>query len=214
MIEKQVNANVYGESSIFTLRFYNEEDLPWLKTYFEAWKALQMCSSMEAVNDEGLYHDERSPNIPEAISETLYCMLTTSGRYYKPSPKKNKKKKIKKKYKAEKLKNRSFDAFDIVNEITVQIKASQMEYDCTSFGPKTKQDKIIFIDFYNDGNIDGTIDVYEIPGELITNVIVCKKDQITYEKRKKEGKRPRFSIKKLVIEPNDIQPIYKKVKLW
>jgi hypothetical protein len=112
------------------------------------------------------------------------------------------------------LSNRSFDAFDIINNQTVQIKASQMKLDCTSFGPKTKQDKIIFIDFYNEGNIDGTVDIYDIPPDLVENVVVRKKDQVTFEERKKEGKRPRFSIKKFVIAPNNIQPIYKGIKLW
>ncbi len=154
----------------------------------------------EAAGDQGLFHDERATNIPEAISESMYCILTTAGRYYKS--------------KNEKLSNRSFDAFDIINNQTVQIKASQMKLDCTSFGPKTKQDKIIFIDFYNEGNIDGTVDIYDIPPDLVENVVVRKKDQITFEERKREGKRPRFSIKKFVIAPNNIQPIYKGIKLW
>lgn len=200
MIEKKIQAKVYDEPSVFTLRFYTEEDVTWLKNTFDAWKLLHECLREEAAGDQGLFHDERATNIPEAISESMYCILTTAGRYYKS--------------KNEKLSNRSFDAFDIINNQTVQIKASQMKLDCTSFGPKTKQDKIIFIDFYNEGNIDGTVDIYDIPPDLVENVVVRKKDQVTFEERKKEGKRPRFSIKKFVIAPNNIQPIYKGIKLW
>lgn len=200
MIEKQIQSEVYGAPSVFSLRFYTEDDTPWLKNTFDAWKLLHECLREEAAGDQGLFHNERATNIPEAISEVMYCILTTAGRYHK-SPN-------------EKLKDRSFDAFDIIEGKAVQIKATQMKYDCTSFGPKSKQDKIIFMDFYNNGNIDGTVDVYEIPYDLVSNVIVKQKEQITFEDRKKEGKRPRFSVKKFVIEPNDLQPLYKGIKLW
>jgi len=200
MIEKQIQAKVYGNPSVFSLRFYTEEDTTWLKNTFDAWKLLHECLREQATGDQELFHDERATNIPEAISEAMYCMLTTVGRYRKST--------------TQKLKNCSFDAYDIIEGKTVQIKSTQMKYDCTSFGPKTKQDKLVFIDFYNDGNLDGTVDVYDIPYEFITNVIVRQKDQITFEDRKKEGKRPRFSVKKFVIEPNNLQPLYKGIKLW
>jgi hypothetical protein len=217
MIEKQISTDVYGEPGLFTLRFYNEEDIPWLKTYFEAWKTLYECTSMEADNEEGLHHDERSPNLPEGISETMYCMITTCGRYYKPKPKNNPTRKV---YKTEKLESRSFDAFDVVNNKTVQVKATQVKNDCTTFGPKSKWDELVFMDFYNNGNIDGTVDVYSIPTDLVHKVIVCKYDEkkgetdITFLRQQELQRRPRFSVKNSIIKPHNIQPIYKQVKLW
>jgi hypothetical protein len=217
MIEKQISTDVYGESSLFTLRFYNEEDIPWLKTYFEAWKTLYECTSMEADNEEGLHHDERSPNVPEGISETMYCMITTCGRYYKPKPKNNPTGKV---YKTEKLESRSFDAFDVVNNKTVQVKATQITNDCTTFGPNSKWDELVFMDFYNGGNIDGTVDVYSIPTDLVHKVIVCRYDKktgetdITFLRQQELQRRPRFSVKNSIIKPHNIQPIYKNVKLW
>ena len=200
MIEKQIKTEVYGKPSSFSLRFYTEEDIPWLKNTFDAWRLLHQCLREEAAGDQGLSHDERATNIPEAISEAMYCTITTAGRYCK-SPN-------------QKVEDSSFDAFDIIENKTVQIKATQMEYDCTSFGPNTKQDKIIFMDFYNGGNLDGTVDIYEIPYDLLKDVVVKKNGNVTFEQRKEEGKRPRLSLKRSVIIPNDLQPLYKSLRLW
>lgn len=191
MIEKHIKTKVYGEESSFKLKFYTEEDIAWVEKVFTHWMNLR-----DALKEV----DERSPNIPEAISETVYCILTHAGRFAKSTN--------------QKLKDASLDAFDILEEQAIQIKATQIEKDCTSFGPKTKWDKLVFVDFYNDGNIDGTFDIYEVPTAHLNQVVVCEKEDITFEKRKAEGKRPRLSLKESVIYPNSIEPVYKKMKLW
>lgn len=202
MIQSAINTTINGDPSRFAVNFYTEEDIDWVRRCFEAWNAFKEVLNEKATDEDGIDHNERSVNIHEAISETIYCILTHCGRYTKSETIK------------EKIKKRSFDAYDVVEEKTVQIKASQMDYDCTSFGPKSIYDKLIFMDFYNGGNIDGTVDVYDIPLEYVNNITVSKKDEISFEARKGEGKRPRFSIKKMIIEEKGLEPIYKKVKLW
>lgn len=191
MIEKHIQTKVYGEESNFKLKFYTEEDISWVKRVFTHWSNLR---------DTLKENNERSPNIPEAISETVYCILTHAGRFAKSTN--------------QKLKDASLDAFDIIEEKAIQIKSGQIKKDLSTFGPKTRWDKLIFVDFYNDGNIDGTFDIYEIPTDYLNKVVVCQNKNITFEKRKAEGKRPHLSLKESVIYPNSIEPVYKKMKLW
>jgi len=192
---KTISAKVYGEDSIFDVIQYDHNDIPRIQKKFDAWKTLYVLNKEDG---------DRVPNIPESISETIYCILTHDVRYKS----------------SKKLKNRSFDIFDLLKEKTVQMKAGQLKADCTTFGPTSKWDKLIFMDFYNDGNIDGTVDIYDIPTDLVNQVVVCKHDKKTKEKnitflqRQETGKRPRFSIKKSIIVPNSIEPVYKKIKLW
>lgn len=191
MIEKHVQAKVYGKESSFSLKFYTEGDIPWVKRVFSNWMSLR--DSLKEYND-------RSPNIPEAISETMYCILTGVGRFTSS--------------KKQKLEDSSFDAFDMSKEEAIQIKAGQIEKDLSTFGPKTRWDKLVFVDFFNDGNMDGTVDIYEIPTESLNKVIVCQDGNVTFEERKASGKRPHLSLKESLIYPNSIEPIYKKMKLW
>jgi hypothetical protein len=196
MIDKSIACEVYGVMSEFDIRFYTDEDLPRIHRKFEVWKTLHtLCK------EDG----DRAPNMPESISEVIYCMIThTTGRYMS----------------AKKLANRSFDAFDFLNKETIQIKAGQIKNDCTSFGPKSKWDKLVFMDFYNGGNIDGTVDIYDIPTDLVHKVIVCEYDKetgeknITFLRQQELQRRPRFCMKESIIVPNSIEPVYKKVKLW
>lgn len=191
MIKKQIKANVYGNESIFSVKMYTEEDIPWLEKTFTRWKLYR-----DALKEQ----EERAPNMPEALSETFYCILTHAVRY------------VSSKY--QQLEDASFDAFDLVKEKTIQVKSTQIEFDCSSFGPESKWDNLVFVDFYNDGNIDGTVDIYDLSDYYLDDVIVSKKAQITFKQRQEEGKRPRFSIKESIIIPNSVEPVYKKVKLW
>jgi hypothetical protein len=202
MMQTAIKTVIDGKPSQFAVNIYSEEDIDWVHRCFKAWYTLKQTLNEGAVDEKGYSHSERSVNLHEGISETIYCILTHCGRY------------VKSKHIKERLKKSSFDAFDIVTEETVQIKATQMDYDCTSFGPNSIYDRLIFMDFYNGGNVDGTVDVYDIPLNYVDNVIVSEKDCVTFKERQAEGKRPRFSIKKEIIERKGLEPIYKKVKLW
>jgi hypothetical protein len=196
MMQTAIKTVIDGKPSQFAVNIYSEEDIEWVRQCFEAWYNFK-----EILKNDGK-HSERSVNLHEAISETMYCILTHCGRYVKT-------KAIK-----EKLKDRSFDAFDILDKLRVQIKATQIDQDCTSFGPSSVYDKLIFMDFYNGGNVDGTVDIYDVPLQSIDSVVVSERDCVTFKERQAEGKRPRFSVKKEIIERRGLEPIYKKVKLW
>lgn len=175
-----ITADVYGESSIFEVIYYDHTDIPNVKKAFNSWIDLKNVSE--------ILHG-RSPNIPECVSETCLCLVANLVRFYKKGN----------------LKNASFDCFDLIGEKTVQAKACSVEDDLTSFGPKTKWDVFYFLDFYNNGNIDGTFNVYEVPNHLIYNCNV--KNGRTLCESQELGYCPRIHLKNQIIVPNGIEPL-------
>ncbi len=93
-----------------------------------------------------------------------------------------------------------------------QIKACSIDNDLTSFGPKSKWDDLYFVDFYNDGKVDGKFDVYLIPNKYIKNQSLNKNETFTDQQEQK--RRPRFGIKKEIITKYKIKPLGKAVKVW
>ena len=157
------------------------------KKLFDIWRKL----------NTGLEKYGRKVNIPEVISEGMFCIFSKSVRYQK------------------KLKGKgtvSFDTINIKNKRREQIKASSIEEDLSSFGPRTEWDDLYFLDFYNEGKLDGTFNVYLIPNRFIYSNQVNKGQ--TMEDQQGEKRRPRFSIKKDIIEKYKIKPIKKNVKVW
>ena len=77
--------------------------------------------------------------------------------------------------------------------------------DLTSFGPRSVWDILYFVDFYREGNFDGTFDIYEIQNELIYSTKVNAKQ--TMRDQQKEGRRPRFSIYEKIILSHGIKPV-------
>lgn len=69
-----------------------------------------------------------------------------------------------------------------------------------------------FIDFYNDGKVDGRFDVYLIPNKYIKNQSLNKNEKFTDQQAQK--RRPRFGIKKEIIKKYKIKPLAKSVKVW
>jgi hypothetical protein len=67
------------------------------------------------------------------------------------------------------------------------------------------------MDFWNEGTVDGSFDVYKIKTDLIYNWKVNRNQ--TMRQYQAQGKRPRFSLKKLIVE-NRIKPVGSKVKVW
>ncbi len=184
---KTIATNVYGEKSTFEVVQCDHTDIPDVKEAYNAWR-------MQKYKAKKLHG--RAPNIPEYITETCLCLAKNYVRFYK----------------AIKLKNGSFDCFDILYEKANQVKACSVADDLTSFGPKSKWDKLYFLDFYNDGVDDGTFDIYEIPDDLIYNCFV-KKGR-TFKEAQDLGLRPRISIKTKIILPFGIEPVEKGIKLW
>lgn len=156
------------------------------KKIFDLWKKM----------NEGLGKYGRKANLPEVISEGMFCVFSGSVRYVR---------KIKGKGKV------SFDTINLQKSTREQIKASSIKEDLTSFGPKTEWDELYFLDFYNNGNLDGTFDIYLIPNNLIYSNRVNNSQ--TMKDQQSEKRRPRMSIKK-IIKTNRIEPIARKIRVW
>lgn len=187
MKTKTITANVYGKESSFDVIQYDYTDIQDVKESYNAWR----IQKLQARKLRG-----RAPNIPEYITEACLCLVMNYVRFDK----------------ARKLKNASFDCFDILYEKAIQVKACSVVDDLTSFGPKSKWDKLYFLDFYNGGVYDGAFDIYEISNDLIYNCLV-KKGR-TLKEAQDLGLRPRISIKNKIILPSGIPPVEKGIKLW
>jgi len=163
---------------IAEIQVYNQSDSARLIKIYESWRKL--CDELEAL-------DSRKVNLPEGLSEISFALAKNMWR---------KKGTIKEA-------NSSFDCYDPngnKNNNRIQVKASSVEEDLTSFGPKSEWDKIFFIDFYRNGLWDKTFDIYEIKTNDILKHQVNSKE--TLQDQQKAGKRPRFSIKKWIINQN------------
>lgn len=99
----------------------------------------------------------------------------------------------------------SFDCYNPKTKSRIQVKATSVEDDLTSFGPKSVWDELYFMDFFSNKKYDGSFDVYLIPNDEVYNFKMNKTQ--TFVDQQKEGRRPRFHIKKGLIEPLGIKPI-------
>ena len=156
-----------------------KKDGPELKRLYNAWLELK----------NGLKEFEsRAPNLPEGISEGAFSLEFNCPRVLEV-----------------KGTSGSFDCYDPETYERIQIKATTIKYDLTSFGPDSVWDVIYLLDFYRDGKFDGKFDVYKIPNDLIYNYKINKTQ--TFRDQQKQKRRPRFGLKKSIIEPNNIRSI-------
>ena len=183
-------AKVFGQECKLELMHFDKNDGKEWKRIFDIWKELKL----------GLReYKSREPNMPEGLSEVAFCLWSGSARYIKLKG-------------AKQGIAGSFDTFDLKTNKAQQIKACSIEDDLTSFGPKSKWDDLYFVDFYNDGKVDGKFDIYLIPNKYIKNQSLNKKESFTDQQEQK--RRPRFGIKKEIIAKYKIKPLASKVKVW
>jgi hypothetical protein len=183
----QHKQKVWGHDCLMNLMQFDKNDAKKWKDIFDLWKKLKT-----SLKD----YKCREPNLPEGLSEVAFCLYSGSTRLISMNGKASS----------------SFDTFNVKNKKAEQIKATSVGKDLTSFGPNSKWDDLYFLDFYNDGKLDGTFNVYKVPTKLVHKVEVKK--GISFLDRQKEGKRPRFSITKTFIETNKLKPVAKNVKIW
>ena len=141
-------------------------------------------------------YKSREPNFPEGLSEVAFCIYSGSKRFITLQGKSS----------------ASFDTFNLQKNKAEQIKASSVESDLTSFGPKSAWDDLYFLDFYNGGKLDGTFNVYKIPSKLIYSMKVNKNQ--TLKQQQAQDRRPRFSITEGIIKPKKLKPIATDVRVW
>ena len=167
---------------------FDDNDRKEWKMLFDNWNILN-----KGMKD----YKARGINMPEGISEVAFCLYTGSKRFVSVINGKT---------------SASFDTYNIKTQRAEQVKACSVDSDLTSFGPKSKWDDLYFIDFYNDGEINGTFDLYLIPNDLIYKTKVNRTE--TFSDQQAQKRRPRFSIKKEIIAKQKLEPIAKKVKVW
>jgi len=178
---------VFNKQCNVELMSFGGQDKKNWKKLFDTWKNLKL----------GLReYQSREPNFPEGLSEVAFCLYSGSKRFISLTG----------------GANSSFDTFNLKTGKAEQIKATSIEKDLTSFGPKSKWDDLYFLDFYNNGKLDGKFNVYKIPSRMIYSMRVNKTQ--TLKDQQVEGKRPRFSITKKIIRDKKIKPIATNVKVW
>lgn len=183
----QVKTKVFGHDCSLKLMNFDKTDSKEWKKLFDMWLKLKM-----GMRD----YKAREPNFPEGLSEVAFCLYSGSSRLISMNGKASS----------------SFDTFNTQTNRAEQIKATSVDSDLTSFGPKSKWDDIYLLDFYNGGKLDGTFNVYKIPTEFIHEIKVNKGH--TFLEQQAEGRRPRFSITKSLIRTGRIKLLAKNVKVW
>ena len=158
---------------------FDENDREMLASIYKNW--LHLSKLLKAIHGRGI-------NLPEVLSESIFCMATGAVRIINSIP----------------GANCSFDVYDLDRSKRIQIKACSVIPDLTSFGPDSVWDELYFLDFYRQGKWDGTIDFYLIPNEKIYNYPVNANQ--TFRQQQKQRRRPRFSIYTGIIEQDNLIP--------
>jgi len=184
---RKIQTRVFNEQCTLEVMDFVKSDSKEWKKLFDLWKGLKLGMRE---------YKSREPNFPEGLSEVAFCLWSKSSRFIS----------------AKNLSNTSFDTFNVKTGRDEQIKACSVKDDLTSFGPKSKWDDLYFLDFYNNGVVDGRFDVYKIPSDLIYEYRVNRNQ--TLQEQQATGRRPRLHLKGDIIEKNNLKPIATKVKIW
>ena len=131
----------------------------------------------------------RRINIPELLSEAIFCYHFDAGRLVGSNSKINS----------------SFDCLTLSPTKRIQVKSCSVARDLTSFGPRSVWDELYLVHFFPNERYDGSYKIYKINNELIYNHKVNANQ--TFRDQQKQGKRPRFSIMKEIIQPQNLQPV-------
>jgi len=182
------NINLYGSICNSTLLQFNQDDKKEWKILWDSWNNLR-------VGLKG--YDSRGPNLSEGLSESAFCLYSHSLKIMN----------------IQGGCDSSADTYNLETQEAEQIKATSIKNDLTSFGPTSKWDKLYFLDFYNNGDLNGSFDCYQIDTNLIYTTIVNKSKNESFIDQQNQGRRPRLSLKKIIVD-NDIAPIGKNIKVW
>ena len=180
------------KSEIITLKFQGKmqkvqilrfcaSDKRKFRKIFKMWSKLNV--EMEIIGKN------RNVNIPESLTEGLFCLHTGSVRVVKVFGGKS-----------------SFDTIDLKTRKRQQIKASSSKGP-TSFGPTSFWDRneLYWMDFFKNGKADGEFDIYRIPDKFIYKTKVNKSQRLS--EQQKQFRRPRINFKKVIVDANKLKPI-------
>jgi len=177
MIIEWKDFNVNGKTITARVSIDEKGDRKLIKKLYHDWKKLN--DRLKAIGTRGI-------NLPETISENAFCLffpdcVRTVGL---------------KKGKC------SFDCINTKKGSRIQINASSVESDLTSFGPRSEWDELFFLDFSKG---DGSFKVFKITPNEVYNHKVNKNQ--TFVEQQAQGRRPRFSIIKEIIIPEKRKPV-------
>ncbi|MBI5803395.1 Bsp6I family type II restriction endonuclease [Candidatus Pacearchaeota archaeon] len=175
-ITRQVN--IAGQNFKADIMVFSLQDRVFIKKLFDNWKTAN--TGVKQISTRGI-------NLPEAISEGAFCVFFPDC------------------VRLIKVYGKTSGSFDVLNLKTgrrLQIKASSIPEDLTSFGPKSVWDDLYFLDF---SRMDGSFDVYLIPNNLIYQYGVNRNQ--TFQQQQAQKRRPRFSIMKNIIKPSRLKPV-------
>jgi hypothetical protein len=177
-----INKNIKLPEGDFNahLQIFDTSDLVDLNKIYTKW--------VELSNDLQKFGGRRI-NLPELLSEAVFCINYQAGRVTKSIPNANS----------------SFDCYHLESNKRIQVKACSVEEDLTSFGPDSVWDELYFIHFFPNGNYDGTYNIYLIPNNLIYSHKVNASQ--TMKQQQELGRRPRFSIMREIIKIQKISPV-------
>ncbi len=180
MIEEGIQITILGQQfPARWLRFENTDRCE-LRNLYNQWHNLS--TSMRA------FH-ARSVNFPEGISEGVFALQFDSPKIIS-------------------LRGNtsvSFDCYNPQRQTRIQVKATSVNDDLTSFGPSSVWDELFFMDFFHQGNFDGSYAVYQIPNDLILNFQINANQ--TFQDQQRQGRRPRLHVKSSIIRPNNLVPV-------
>jgi hypothetical protein len=180
MLNKLTTINLPEGQFNVTLQFFDDADKAPLREVYNKW--IELSNLLQK-------YGGRRINLPELLSEAIFCINFNAGRMNGGIAKANS----------------SFDCFDVKRSKRIQVKACSVTYDLTSFGPDSVWDEIYFIHFFPNGEYDGCYNVYLIDNDLIYNHKVNANH--TMRQQQQLNRRPRFSILKEIIIPLNIKPV-------
>ena len=236
-----VKIKIKGIECTATLWDFDKSDLKKLQDVFKAWKNLNekiekfgtRWSNLNEIISEGAASyflkfprvEKDSIKIVELSKEEKKQRTKAQSNYMEEEFGKKHKKDLDPKQKKEVNEkffpkpSTSFDCYDETTNETVQIKASagmmddgvRKHDDLTTFGPRSEFDKLFFLDFYSDGNVDGRFEVYEIPPDMaysaeVKNGVTLQEILDELASGKETKSRPHLHLRKKVIEPNNLDP--------
>lgn len=172
---KEVNVGGRKVKALLTIK--EKSDRKLLKDLYSDWKKLN--DRLKAISTRGI-------NLPETISENAFALFFSDV------------------FRVVSVKGMkcSFDCINIKTGSRIQIKASSVASDLTSFGPRSEWDELFFLDFSKG---DGSFKAYKIEPDWIYKHMVNKTQ--SFQQQQEENRRPRFSIIKEIIEKRRLKPV-------
>lgn len=180
MKKQTVYVNIAGKKVKLDILNVKNTDRPKLRIIFKLW--LKLSNLLRSFSARGV-------NIPEGLTESLFCLEMDSVRLLKSYGCIG-----------------SFDTISLKTSKRQQIKATSSNGP-TSFGPKSfwDPDELYWMDFFRNGKVDGTYDIYKIPDKYVYTSKVNKAQRLLDQQSQK--RRPRINFKKEIITKYKLKPL-------